>query len=94
MSRCLAAGLAFATTGFQVAWFSWPHALVNMFVAGTLWAWDRVRESPGDPLRIAVAAGFTRTGSCSGCPGVRRRFSRKTRQCATTLIGPDFWTVV
>lgn len=64
------AGLAFATTGFQVVWFSWPHTLVNMFVAGTLWAWDRVRESPGDPLRIAVAAGFTAATILEGFPAV------------------------
>lgn len=64
------AGLAFATTGFQVTWFSWPHTLVNMLVAGTLWAWDRVRESPTDPLRIAVAAGFTAATILEGFPAV------------------------
>lgn len=40
-----------------------------------------------------AVAGFTRTSSCSGCPSVRRRLSRKTRQCITTPIGPDFGTV-
>lgn len=66
----IAGGLMFAVAGFQVVWVNWPHTLVNMLVAANLWAWDRVREQPGDPGRLAVSALTTAAVLLEGFPAV------------------------